>query len=172
MMMKISTRLLLVLAGYGAAFALSVGALLIRLMLTDTPEMDASAGMAAFGDGVFFLIALGVLSFIPTAAGLYLFRASAGLWRVLAALAALVALSGLVALALFAAERLRLLTLADPTLAFLADLSVLRLLPAPLIVLALAMAGLIAPPSPARRTIWACLGVEALVGVAAVGFWR
>ena len=167
---KTSTRLLLLLAGLAAAFALSLGALAFRLWLTESAD-DASAGMAAFGDGLFFLAVFAVLSMVPTAAGLYLFRSSPGLWRALAALALLVAASGLAAIALFAAQRWRPEILANSAMGLAADLSVLRLLPAPLIIFALAVAGLIAPPSPARRTIWICLGVEALVGVAAVAFW-
>jgi len=166
---KTSTRLLLWLAGYVAAFALAVLALLARLWLSDTA--DASSGMAAFGDALFFLVAFAVLAAVPTVAGLYLIRGSPRFWRALAGLAALVALSGLAALALLAAVRLRLFP-ADTTLGLLPDLAVLRLLPAPLILFALALAGIVAPPSPARRAIWICLGVEALVGVGAVAFWR
>jgi len=169
--LKTSTRLLLLLAGFAAAFALSVGALLIRLSLPEPTDAAASAGMSAFGDALFFLAAFGVLSMVPTAAGLWLFRDSPTLWRVLAALALLVAASGLAAIALIAAQRWRPEILAKPVTGLATDLSVLRLLPAPLIMFALAVAGIIAPPSPARRTIWLCLGVEALVGVAAVAFW-
>ena len=127
--------------------------------------------MYAFVDGTVFLAVLGLGALIPTAALFILFRSSRALWAAVAALALIVAASGLAAVALFAAMRLRLPFAGDPTFATLAALSVLRLLPAPLIFLALALAAAIAPPSLARRALVASLGVEALVGAAAAAFW-
>ena len=169
--MRTPTRLLLILGGYGVAFALAVLALEVRLWLTDTPDAQASAGMYAFVDGMLFLAVLGLLSLVPTAALLTSFRSSRVLWAAVAALALIVAASGLVAVALFAAMRLQLWFARDPTFEMLAALSVLRLLPAPLIFLALTLAAAIAPPSLARRALVASLGVEALVGVVAATFW-
>jgi hypothetical protein len=102
---------------------------------------------------------------------LIFFRSSRALWAAVAALALLVAASGLVAVGLFATQRLASSIAADPTIQIWCALSVLRLLPAPLVFVALALATAIAPPSLARRTLVASLGVETLVVVAAATFW-
>jgi len=169
--MRTSTRLLAIVGGYGVAFALAILAVQVRLWLTDTPDAQASAGMYAFVDGMLFLAVLGLLSLLPTAALLTSFGSSRALWAAVAGLALIVAASGLVAVALFAAMRLRLPFASDPTFETLAALSVLRLLPAPLIFLALTLAAAIAPPSLARRALMASLGVETLVGAVAATFW-
>jgi hypothetical protein len=169
--MRTSTRLLAILGGFGVAFALAILAVQVRLWLTDTPDAQASAGMYAFVDGMLFLAVLGLLSLPPTVALLTSFGSSRALWTAIAALALLVALSGLVAVGLFATLRFAPSFAANPTFELWAGLSVLRLLPAPLIFLALALAAAIAPPSPARRALVASLGVEAMVGAAAATFW-
>jgi len=169
--MRTFTRLLMILGGYVAAFAAAWAALEVRLWLTDTPDAQASGGMYAFGDAMLFLGMFGLGSLIPTGALLILFRASRALWAAVAALALAVAATGLVAVAFYATLRLAPSMIAGSAFELWAGLSPLRLLPAPLIFIALALAAAIAPPSLARRALVVSLAAEAVVGATAATFW-
>lgn len=69
--MKTSSKIMLVVAGYGVAFAIAVAATYSYVALTDTPDRQSSAGMYAFGDSIFFLFVFGVAAIPATVAALY-----------------------------------------------------------------------------------------------------
>ena len=66
---------------------------------TSGPGRDTHGGMAAFGDCILFLAIFAVASLPVTGAALFFLRPYPAFWRALAALAVVVALTGLVVLA-------------------------------------------------------------------------
>lgn len=157
-----STKLGIVLGGYGAAFAAAAGVTALHVALTaPTPDAIASSGMYAGGDLLLFLGVLGAAALVPTAAALVFARAHPRFAPVLAAAALAVALSGALAWLAFvyppgAASRKGWLALADV-------LALLRVLGAPLVASGLAFAALVAPSRESRRAVMIALAIEALV---------
>jgi hypothetical protein len=71
-----------VVAGYLAA--VPVAMLIARVFGGSDTSGRASAGMTAFGDGVLFVVALGIASIPATGAALFFLRSRPAFWRVLA----------------------------------------------------------------------------------------
>ena len=66
----------------------------VRLLNTQGPEADASAGMYAFGDGCLFLGVLGFAAMVPTGLGLFFLRRNRWVWITLATTALAIAVTG------------------------------------------------------------------------------
>jgi hypothetical protein len=77
------TKLSLVPLGYVAAFAAATVAVFIRQLLMQGSEADASSGMSAFGDSLYFFGVFGLLSLVPTAWLLIMLRPYAWFWSAL-----------------------------------------------------------------------------------------
>ena len=143
-------KLCLVLGGYVAACYLASAAVDIRVAQTSGPAAQASAGMYAFGDFMWFAGAFGLLALIPTGLALIFLRPLPRVWTGLSVAAVIVAATGLLGVALvivmplvtsFAANQIPILylpvtvgffrVLASPLLT-IADLACLFIAPTPL----------------------------------------
>jgi hypothetical protein len=82
--MKPLTKVGIVVAGYLAAAAAAWIALEMYIAATAGPDRNASAGMYAFGDSVYFLVVFGLAAIPATAAALYFLRPYRMVWRILA----------------------------------------------------------------------------------------
>lgn len=157
--MSSSPKALAIAGGYGAAFLLASAAVAIRLAATSGPEAQASSGMYAFGDAVLFVVVFGVLALLPTAAALFFLRPHRRFWTVLAPAALALAATGLAAVLLFAAGR----HATASALATWAAFSVLRILVAPLLVLATLLCAVLSPYRAPRRALLVASATEAAV---------
>ena len=77
----------LVLAGYVAAAPGSRCGIEIRLLNTQGPDADASAGMYAFGDAMLFLAVFGFAALFPTGLALCFLRTCRWFWTALSIVA-------------------------------------------------------------------------------------
>ena len=69
------TKLGLVIGGYTIAFFVAGGVVYLNQLFTRDAASQASAGMAAFGDFILFILLFGFLALFPTGLLLYfLFR--------------------------------------------------------------------------------------------------
>jgi hypothetical protein len=73
MMSKLSwpVKVGLVIGGYAAACLVAGGVVSVYQSLTQNMAYQASAGMAAFGDFILFLVVLGFLLLFPTGLALF-----------------------------------------------------------------------------------------------------
>lgn len=69
-----------VLAGYAAALLAAYVTITIRQHSTQGRDVQASAGMYAFGDGLVFLAVFGVVAILSTALALYFLRPRRSFW--------------------------------------------------------------------------------------------
>jgi hypothetical protein len=151
-------RLVLILGGYALAALAGAGAVALNVARTSGPDAQASAGMHAFGDLMLFVGVTGVLSLAPTALAVQgLRRPGAGWDRIATALLALAATGPLAALL---AVLPRLLRAPVAAMEAVSALAFLRLLLAPLGVLALAVIAALAPAGTARRRLLLALACE------------
>jgi hypothetical protein len=165
--MKSSLKVTVVAGGYVAAFLAASAAVAIR-MAASSGDPQASGGMFAFGDSVFFVAVFGVLALVPTGGALYLFRPYRRFWIVLSRLCLAVAVTGLTALVLFAAGRH---AMPPSPLVMWAGLSLLRILVAPLLALAFLVCALVTPHRSPRIAFLAATAIEAAVTACAGAFW-
>jgi hypothetical protein len=93
--LKTPARILLIALGYIVAFAVAAGLTWLYIVLTDSPEKQASSGMAAFGEAMLFLLLFVAGAAAVTAAGLYALRPKPMIWRVGVIGAVTMALGGL-----------------------------------------------------------------------------
>jgi hypothetical protein len=155
----------IVLAGYAGAFAAALIALDQRLRATaHNPDVQASSGMYAFGDGLLFLYVFGLVALLPTALALYHLRPLRKFWSALAVGALALASTGL-------AAALVVLLSNQPqfqsVLMLPAMVCVLRLLLAPVLGSTFIVCALFAPETRAR---W-MLGIAAAIECAAGAAW-
>ena len=155
--MKPLLKVGVVVVGYAAAVLVASAAVSVRLATTSGP--DSQGGMQAFGDAVLFVAVFGVTALVPTGAALFFLRPYRRFWTVLSALGLGVAVTGLTAVALFAIGRYA----APSPLATLAAFSVLRILVAPLLVLAFLACTVFSPYRRARVAFLAAAVMEAAV---------
>ena len=132
----------IVAAGYLAALLLAGGAVAVNVAWTSGPDRQASSGMFAFGDSLLFLAAFGAASVPATVAGLVFLRPQHAFWRVLAAVAVVIAATGVAALAACLAGQA---AGPGPDLRSASLVAVLRILVAPLAALAFLLSAAIAP---------------------------
>ncbi len=164
--MKAAQKVSVVAGGYLAALVLATVAVGLRMAATSGPAAQASSGMYAFGDAVLFVGVFGVVSLVPTGAGLYFLRPHKRFWSTISAFGLALALTGMCAMVLFAVGRN-----ADPksTLAAWGAFSVLRILIAPLFAAAFIVCTLFSPDRVPRRAFLAAAAAE-LVVTAYAGF--
>jgi hypothetical protein len=135
---------------------------------TSGPGRDTHGGMAAFGDSILFLAIFAVASLPVTGAALFFLRPYPGFWRALAALAVVVALTGLVVLAD------SLATAGSSAGALLGRWSMwspIRVLLAPMLALTSLTGGLLAPSRAARLVLLGAGAVEVLLFLVVVLSW-
>ena len=143
-----------VLAGYVAAVLVASAALEIRLLNTQGPDAQASAGMSAFGDLLLFLAVFGFGSLFPTGLALYFLRHCERLWTVFAVASLTLALIGPVAAAVLQCHQ------GDSLIASLLWLG--QTLGAPLLALGFLVGAFLAPT---RRTRWMLLASALIEGL-------
>lgn len=135
---------------------------------TSGPGRDTHGGMAAFGDCILFLAIFAVASLPVTGAALFFLRPYPAFWRALAALAVVVALTGLVVLADSLATGG---SSAGALLGRWSMLSPIRVLLAPVLALTTLTGGLLAPSRVARLVLLGAGAVEVLLFVVVVLGW-
>jgi hypothetical protein len=157
-----------VIGGYATASFVASAAVYVRLLHTQDAQAQASAGMYAFGDLLLFVFVLGVVALFPTGLALYYLRPFWKLWAAFSAGALAFAVTGLcaaLAIALASTQP------AQSLWGVLAGIGVLRMLPAPLLAIGLALSTFIAPDRRARRTLLAATLIEGAVGTYAFVHW-
>jgi hypothetical protein len=142
-----------VLAGYLAALLAAGAAAYVRLLLV--PNDQASGGMQAFGDLLFFLGILGILALVPTAVGLFWLRPIGKFWLVFS----------FAALALAATGPVAALTMKSDHAGWVALdlLGVPRVLGTPLFALAFLISASFAPTRFSRRLLLTASACEIVV---------
>jgi hypothetical protein len=139
--LSLPAKICIIIIGYVVALLVASAAVGVRMAFTSGPDAQASSGMYAFGDAVVFVGIFGLCALVPTSAGLLFLRSCDLFWRVLSVSAVGLALTGIAATILFTVGRH---ATASP-LATWAAFSVLRILVAPLLVLALLVCAFFAP---------------------------
>lgn len=160
--MTTTLKLLIVAAGYVAAFAIATLVVNLHATIADARGRDPSGGMAAFGDSLLFLAVFVVAAIPPTGVALYLLRSQATFWRVAAAGAIVIAATGVAALP---AMLMPLPAGTDGLLAAWLALSPLRVLLAPMLALGFALSAVFAPSRGPRLALLGACAVEVLVFV-------
>lgn len=158
-----AARLGLVGGGYVAALAVAVLALFAFVAVTSGPDRDASSGMHAFADALFFVFVLAGGSVVPTGLLLHFMRAFATPWRVMASVGVAVSISGLLAVANIAQSHTEI--------GVGSMLAVPRVLLAPLLLGLFALAGIFAPHRGSRRWLFAAAGVECATSLYGAIHW-
>ena len=158
-----------VLAGYVTAVLAASAAVTVRLQHTQGPDVQASAGMHAFGDGLLFLAVFGTVAILPTGMALYFLRPYPSFWTALSITALALAATGLVAASVYALASSGLLP--ESPWVFWAALGVLRMLVAPLLATSFGLSGCFAPTRASRRALLVAGGIEGAVGIYAVLHW-
>jgi hypothetical protein len=155
-------KALAVLVGYSLALCAACAAVYVRQLNTG-PDVQADAGMYAWGDAMLFGAVFGGMALFPTGLGLYFLRPLRVFWTMLAIAALALAVTGPVCVV--ALEFLRPLRNPPAFLLLFDCISTCRLLAAPLLALAFLLCACLAPTRFARCAL---LGATALEGVAAV----
>ena len=150
----------LVVAGYVVAFLVAFAVVAIHVAATSGPDRQVYGAMYGFGDDLLFLAVFGVAAVPPTSAALFFLRSYRSFWLVLSVVALAIATTGLVALIDYIAPRT-----ADTgsILHTWSALAGLRILSAPLFVLAFLLAGLFAPNRSSRIALLVATAIEAAV---------
>lgn len=147
-------RVGLVAGGYVGALAVAVLAFIAYAYATSGPDRDASSGMYAFADALYFLLAFSAASIIPTGLLLHFLRVFAGPWRVFASTGLGVSLTGVLA----AAEIAR----APVEYGFWSSLAVPRVFLAPLLAGLFVLVGIFSPSRANQRCLLAAAGIECM----------
>lgn len=161
--LKPASRVLLVAAGYLAALLVAAAA-----VAAFGAGADVSGGMAAFGDALLFLAAFGLAAVPATGAALFFLRSNARFWQAAAIVALGVAATGIGALAAYSSGQE---FGAGSALAAWSALSPLRLLVAPLFVLAFFLAAVFSPNRSSRGMLLAAAAGEAAVFLWVAAEW-
>jgi hypothetical protein len=147
-----------ILVGYSAALFAACAAVYVRQLNTG-PDVQADAGMYAWGDAMLFGAVFGSVALFPTGLGLYFLRPLRVFWTMLAIAALALAVTGPVCAAVL--ELLRPRPNPPAFLLLFDSLSLFRTLAAPLLAPAFLLCACLAPTRFAR---WALLGATALEG--------
>jgi hypothetical protein len=148
--MKPSTKIGLIAVGCMIAAAVAAVAVACHLVAIGGPARQAYSGMNVFGEGLLFLAVFGVASIPATGAGFFFLRPYPAFWRVFAAVALLVACTGLAALVAVAID----------VRSMAAGVAFLRILVAPVFALTFGVAGCFAPNRFARLSLFAATAIE------------
>ena len=156
----------LVVAGYVVAFLVAFAVVAIHVAATSGPDRQVYSAMYGFGDDLLFLAVFGAAAVPPSAVALFFLRSYRTFWLALSVLALGITTTGLVALIDYVAPRI---ADAGSTLHTWSALAGLRILSAPLFVLAFLLSGLFAPSRSSRIALLVATAIEAAV-FAYVGF--
>jgi hypothetical protein len=165
--MKPLQKVGLVAGGYIVCFIMAFAAVAVHAAITASSAGQATGGMYAFGDTILFIAVFGVSALVPTGAALVFLRPYRSFWIALSALGAAVAVTGIAAAILFAVGRNE----SASRLATLAQLSVLRILVAPLLALAFLLCAVLSPRGTPRRALLTSAGVEMAVSAYGAAVW-
>ena len=166
--MRPRVKVALVVAGYLGAVIVASAAVAIHMAATSGPDWQGSSGMLAFGESLLFLAVFGLAAVPPTAAALFFLRPYRSFWLVLSVVALGIAATGLVALIGSVAART---AAAGSILHIWSALASLRILIAPLFVLAFLLSGLFAPNRSSRIALLGATAIEAAVFASIAFIW-
>ncbi len=158
-----SARSALVIGGYLAALIAAWVALISYVHITSGPDRNASSGMYAFADAMFFLSVLAAGSLAPTTLLLYFLRKSDALWRVFGSLVPAVAITGWLAVGDIAE--------AWGGAGFWSMLAVPRVFVAPLLAGLFLLVGMFSPNRASQRWLFAATAIESITSVYGVIHW-
>jgi hypothetical protein len=159
-------RLALVLAGYVVAFGIALAVVVAYVAATDGPDVQASSGMHAFGESLLFLAVFGLSAIPATMAALFFLRPYRTFWYVAAVLAL-----GITATVIIALINYLLPGNVNTAPGIWSTLAPLRILLAPLCVIAFFLSGLFAPIRVCRRIFLGAAGIEAVAFVSVIFVW-
>lgn len=165
--MKPVVKISVVVAGYVVALLLA-SMVVAAHVRTSGPEAQAAGGMYAFGDSLLFLGVFGAAAVIPTGAALFFLRPYPAFWNATSRLSLVVAVTSVVAACLYAFGRHA--ALSSP-FAMWAELSVLRMLMAPLLALTFLVFTALSPSRTSRLAFLAATVMEASVIAYAAVVW-
>jgi hypothetical protein len=163
-------KAVLVVAGYFAAFMLASLAYDIRVAHEDPADVQASGGMYAFGDGMYFLFVFSLGAAVPTGLWLWFLRKARPVWSFLTTCALLLAATAVASLALyFIGNWLKLPQ--ESALELWAALAVLRLLFTPILGGAFFVCLLLAPDRSTRARFFVAMAAEGICGAIIATHW-
>ena len=166
--MRTAGKVALVAAGFAGALLVAIGTLAFYIACTNTPDRQASAGMYGFGDSLLFLAVLALASIPATGAALIFLRSHRAFWRTLAIGALAFAATGIAALITYATGRT---APSGTALGNWANLSILRLLVAPIAAGASFLSALLAPERRDRIPLFAASLMDAGAFAGVVLIW-
>ena len=140
---------------------MATAAVLINTAGTGSTNAQASGGMAAFGDAILFVAVFAVCALVPTGAGLFFLRPYPRFWNMFSTGGLVVAFTSVVAAILFTVGRHETHSPLSPWV----DLSVLRILVAPLFALTFLVCAVLSPQRSQRFSFLAATAMEAIVGL-------
>jgi hypothetical protein len=126
--------------------------------------------MYAFGDGLLFVAVFSAVALFPTGLALCFLRPCRWFWVALSVTALAIAGTSIMAVAVYAVAGCLTLPRESP-LMIGAALAVLRMLAAPPLAAAFALAGVISPSRTSRRALLVAAGIEGAVAAYAVLHW-
>jgi hypothetical protein len=159
-------RIALVLGGYAVALLAATAAVAVWQMRTSGPDVQAMAGMYAFGDFAHFVGVFGVLALVPTGFGLYFLRSCGKFWAPLSVVSLAIAMTSPVGVSIVPLAHV--LRLRGPGWEIAGGLGFLRAMGAPLLAGGFFVGALVAPARRPRRALVAaaCLELAGALGVA------
>jgi hypothetical protein len=165
---KPRSKVVIVVVGYLAAFAVAAAVLLVYVSRTSGSDRATYGAMYEFGDSILFLGVLGIASLPATGAALFFLRGYRPFWNVLSMLAASIAAAGLLSVICYFAVRG---VTASVFVAVCAGLTPFVVFAAPVFALAFLLSGVLAPTSAARLTLLIAAVIEVATFVSVVTFW-
>jgi hypothetical protein len=166
--MKSSSKVILVVAGYGVPLVIAAVVVSIYGVATRGQGSQASSGMLAFGDSILFLGVFGLAAIPATGAALFFLRPYHTIWRIISVGALALAATGVAALADYLLHPN--VTLGS-SLAAWSELSPLRILLAPLLAIAFFLSALFAPTRAARIALLCAGAIEIVVFIWVALIW-
>jgi hypothetical protein len=157
----------IVAGGYVAAILLAFGVVFIYINFTSGPYRDASSGMYAFGDSLFFIAVFGVVSTIPTGLALVFLRQSRMFWIALCVVALVVASTSLAAVAVIMWESQTFM----PSASLWPGLSAIRLFVSPFIAASVGLSALLALDARFRKYLFGAATTEGVSSVYGFFHW-
>lgn len=166
--LKPASRIAIVFGGYILAFVIAAFVLRIYIAATGGPDRQASSGMTAFGDSMFFVGVLGLAAVPATAAALYFLRGRRLFWVALSTIALLIAMTAIVAVVLSVGSAS---AAAGGRLSSWFMIAPLRILIAPVLALFWVLAGVFAPTRGLRFALLGAFAVEMMAFVSVAVMW-
>jgi hypothetical protein len=158
--MKRLGKVAVVLGGYAGALVAANVAVAIWQRRISAAEAQASAGMYAFGDFLFFCEVFGLLALVPTGFALHFLRPFGRFWTALSVASLTIAATSPAAVVLVALGRAG--WLGSGSLYLAGGFGVLRLIAAPALAVAFAVFAAFAPGRRPRLALFAAAALEAV----------